>query len=503
MSKFKTSLGIDIANGRVNMAMLKASEDVIELVKAVSCPVPEAAIKDGNIVDSTILSDAIKKLKVSNKINADNVSISLVGRPSLMHIMYMPKEVPGNIRQYFEDEVKNYSSLKGRKVALDFCRVSSTRQSSGERVFVAATDCRNVLELTKTSNAADLRLASVETGLTAFSRAFFSEKCAQKSDSEILLVLLQDGILTLCVFREQNIDFVRTKEVSREINGEEKFTDWLASEINAVIRFYDVEVAGSSGMWEVVLYINDSIILSESAKNGLSTKIEKTNLSLRMSEDIFTGPLFKLNDGSRMVSPVAVGLAMGLLAKPNDLKINLLPAEFGELKANRKDVLIKANLTGVAFLIMMAITFLIAFMSEKTSKAFSREQQEKLSQNTKALYEEQAKLDKLINAVAKKNVKIEKALTVFRDVQWGHILKDIKKNTPRTIRITDLTGVNDSKLSLKGLALTYDGVNLFVVMLAKSQYIKSVSLLETETDKADHGLIKYVINCDLVEKKGQ
>ena len=45
----KTVLGIDISNGRINLALLRRDDKAIKLLKTASAPVPEGAVKNGNI----------------------------------------------------------------------------------------------------------------------------------------------------------------------------------------------------------------------------------------------------------------------------------------------------------------------------------------------------------------------------------------------------------------------------------------------------------------------
>ena len=68
----KTALGIDISDGRINLALLKQNAKGIELLKAASGPVPDGAVKDGNVEEPVILSKAIKELKTRNKIRGIN-----------------------------------------------------------------------------------------------------------------------------------------------------------------------------------------------------------------------------------------------------------------------------------------------------------------------------------------------------------------------------------------------------------------------------------------------
>jgi len=52
----KTSLGIDICEGRINVALLRQFGGEIELVKAASAAVPKGAMANGNITSCGIVN---------------------------------------------------------------------------------------------------------------------------------------------------------------------------------------------------------------------------------------------------------------------------------------------------------------------------------------------------------------------------------------------------------------------------------------------------------------
>ena len=63
MPRYRTALGIDISDSRINLALLRKHGDSVKLLKAAGCPAPEGAIKNGNIENAAALAKAIKKLK--------------------------------------------------------------------------------------------------------------------------------------------------------------------------------------------------------------------------------------------------------------------------------------------------------------------------------------------------------------------------------------------------------------------------------------------------------
>jgi hypothetical protein len=52
---------------------------------------------------------------------------------------------------------------------------------------------------------------------------------------------------------------------------------------------------------------------------------------------------------------------------------------------------------------------------------------------------------------------------------------------------------------LEGQALSYEAVHLFVDMLNAGEYIESASLTGTKRDNRSGGLLRYSINCSLIQ----
>ena len=59
----KTVLGIDISDKQINLAMLRKDGNSVRLLKAAGGPVPDGAIRNGNVEEPAVLAKAIKRLK--------------------------------------------------------------------------------------------------------------------------------------------------------------------------------------------------------------------------------------------------------------------------------------------------------------------------------------------------------------------------------------------------------------------------------------------------------
>jgi Tfp pilus assembly protein PilN len=496
----KTALGIDISDNRINLALLKRDKNRVKLLKAAGGPIPDGAIKNGNIEDPVILADAIKELKTRNKIRAHHTALSLVADPMLMQILDLPKNVPDNVRQFVRNEVKHYAKLPMERVAIDFCGIKSPTKPGSHRALVVAVDGQRITEAAKTLNQADLNIDAIEPASVAYIRACYAKKIAERFDKNLLFAILHEGVLTLCLIRNQTLDFVRTKKLEADISQPDKCCEWLAEEINAVLKFYEFEVPDTYGKWEVTIVTS---ICNESIKEkmkSLGTKLKAVELEVRTLEDAYLDtPVADTNDAEKP-SAIAVGLAMKLLKFPNcGLNVNLLPSHVAEVKSARKQALVIANIAAATlFLALLSISF-FNMKAKKINENIMKKQQMQLRQNPRTPLAEKVLLDEQIADVSEKLNSMNSILSTSSFLRWDQILNDIRLVTPKAVQITNLLSNNNSNMSLEGLALSHEAVYLFVDTLNTCKNIESASLVETKKDTTSDNLVMYSINCSLTQ----
>ena len=112
----KTVLGIEISGNHINLALLRKNKNGLELLKTATGPVPDGAIKGGNIEDAIGLAKAIKELKTKNKIRARHAALSPVIKPMLLQVVDLPNDAPINVGQFVQNEVKHYAMLSMKQI---------------------------------------------------------------------------------------------------------------------------------------------------------------------------------------------------------------------------------------------------------------------------------------------------------------------------------------------------------------------------------------------------
>ncbi len=496
----KTALGVDISDGRINMALIRQSAKGLELLKAASVSVPDGAIKDGNIENPAKLARAIKDLRTRNKIRTRQAAVSLSAWPLVLQIFDMPKGSRTNVGQFVRNELKSYVMLSGIEFASDFCRTGSG-EGFGSRILAAATDGQNVEMLAQTSNMAGLNVKIIEPPLLSCTRAIYAKKIEGKFDSDVLIAILRDGVLRLCVFRKQILDFVRVENISEKQARPDEFSRWLPEKINEIIRSYDVEVADSSENWEITV-VADCMELPQNFEESLRTEIKSENVQVRTGQSICQDTVVAQNDSHEKASVVAIGLGIGLLNQnDNGLRINLVPPESAEVRAVKKQLFITAAIVAALPLFMVLAGTGLSLRANNVKQDIAQKKQTDLSEETYALLKEQELLDRQIKQLSEIPTRLSSILGSRLSVDWSNILEDVRKQTPKTVRIINLYSRDSSGMYLEGMAISYEAIHLFVKMLNNSNYISSASLTETIKGDEGNGLIMYTIDCALKLEK--
>jgi Tfp pilus assembly protein PilN len=486
MLKSRTALGINISDGRITLALLQKNKDGVKLLKAAGCPVPDGAIKNGNIEDAKALAKAIKKLKAKNRIHSHRTAFCLVANPTLMQILNLPKDARGNARQFVHNEVKHYAALPIKKAAVDFCGIKSSAKSPDHRVLVVATDRQKITTATTTFRKEGLNIDAIEPVWIAYTRACYAKKIAGPFDMNRLFAIVCDGTLTLSLFRSQRLDFVRTERIEPETLLSEEYPQWLAEKINAVIKFYNLEASNKQNKWYVTLVTNINGQSVSGTTESLKARLSPAELEIRTLEHAHL--------------TIATGLAMKLLIVPGyGLNIDLLPQELIEAKAAEKQTLMIANIAAaIIFLLILSVGFLIV-KGNKVNAHIEQNRQTQVSRNMPELLIEKTLLQEQINDLSEKLDVTEDTLSSESGLKWGRILSDIRQATPKTVRLTGLNSSDNFRMLLDGQALSYDAIYLFVDALSTCKNIKSASLIGTEQYNGSEHMVKYSIRCSLIQ----
>jgi Tfp pilus assembly protein PilN len=495
----QTALGIDISKTFISLALVRSDDNGLQLIKAARLPVPQNAIENANIKDPSALAKAIRTLLRQNKIKSSQVAVSLLANPTLLQIVDMPEPVPANISRFVENEVEQCVALSGRSTVSDFQGIGSRDTLGKKGLLIVAAAKHDVTKLLKACSQVGVNVKVIEPSLLAYARAVSAKNITPKLGSNVLIAILRNGVFTLAVFRKNNLNFVRTISINEEHTNTDDLTEQFAEEISAVTQFYDLEVPDSSGNWEVTI-VDDTGLLPHNIDQILSSIVKTPNLKVKIPKNPLDDVAIVHEDiaPDTLSSASAVGLAMGLLVQEKKkLKINLFPSEAIQARSLKNQALITANIVAAILFIMVMISAALAVIATKLNVNVARARLKHPPQHISMLVQQNKSLEKQIKQISNQYNQLNGLFGSRRDISWPDILESIKNNTPSTICITNLFRADETIMSLEGLALSYDAVNVFINELEKSEQIDSAFLLKAVKDAKYQELIRYEISCAL------
>jgi len=494
-ARTRTALGLDISSSSVALVLLRLDKSGIHVVRAARRP-----IKSGLRKNPRALKRAAGELRRACKVKGMSATCSLFSPRALMQIVDIPSNISGHRGQYIQKEIRHYVSLAGVTVVSDFRDLYTA--TGAERMFVVAGDSDCVSETVNACQQGGLDIEVVEPQLLAYIRAIYHQRIADRFGCNILLALLRDGRLTLTVLRERNIDFVRTHAIKDSSEEPEAVLEQLVAQIKIIMQYYEIEVADSTGHWEVNIIADDDTSLPEQAQAYLSEALEQVPLEILTSENMAAALSVDIPSAvpSTEVSAAAVGHAMRGLSEEITLpKINCLPPLIKEIKDIKRSMLLTAISAAVILLIMGLVTMVLI---QRGDQVRARIAIDKPQSAVGDVVDMRGALETEIDQVGKIPKQLKEILGSQKSVNWATVLADIKKGIPENVSITRFDTRNDYEVHVDGVSLNSNGITTFLSRLSQSDHIDSVDLVKTDYKSGLNGHHTYEIKCKLTTSTG-
>ena len=502
MLKSKTALGIDISEHRICVALLKKTASDVKLFRQGQAEVPAGAIADGNITDPVLLGAAIKELLKKSRISARQATVSLVAKPVLTQIMQLPEDLPGNMNLFIRSEIRHCPALAGKEPQHDFCMLKKSVQNDLGRIFVGAVDHDKLTDLLKTCSIAGVDATAIEPPVIAAARAVYNKKISNRYDCNVLVALLHGSVATICVFRKDGLDFVRSIELDSSTDNQDTYIDSCEREINSVIQYYDIEVDSAEEKWEILAVLENPTVQA----NDLEFALQKSfglDANVCSSATVYDDTVIAGNNQIEQCSITAAGLAMrNMQVSDMNLAMDLTPLEAEEMKATKKFALIVANIAAVVLLITFILAGILRLQVGKTQKVMEQRKADGAKDNIEQLLSDQRRVNTQIAYLSNKKERMREIFETKEEYLWPQILDDIRRNTPATLYITSISNRDDADLVLRGNAASFKSIHIFADLLGKSQHIQSAVVAQTQKNLHVEGMVTYSITCVLSPDKG-
>ena len=499
----KMMLGIDISNTRISVVQLRYIAGKVKLLKAIDCPVPEGALSDGDISNPELLGSAIKKLLSQNKIRTRKAAVSLVASDVLIQIIGLPDEMPDNMSQYVRGEIRHSVYLAGKELSYDFCGLGNNVLRSAELLLVTATSSEKIAVLVKALGLAGIEPVSIEPAAIACLRAVYDKSVAMKYDSNVLLAVAGESTITIAVFTETTLDFIRRIDISSRPGDLDKYISDCAREIGAVVQYYEIEAAETANdKWEMIIAFDGASTDTDDLKGRLK-KMINPEVRICCGQNVYSDTPVEQNDSIGEASIVAVGLAMKEFAHSSsfsDISINLVPPDTEDVIATKKFALITANLAAIAILFIFLIAGVVRVKLSKIPQEAHAQKQNTSTNDIGILLSRARELNEKVAAIAEKKSKISELFEGRYFGDWAQLLDEIRKNIPTAMSITDLFCNDGENLTIEGHTPTRQSAYLFARLLSDTKDIKSATVEQTSKCN-DGGRLDFSINCALINEE--
>lgn len=493
----KTAFGIDICANAVSFVQLEKIDRQVKFLRASTIPLPEGIISDDIIQNPAALAAMLEKFNISGLLRNINVAMTICTEPVLLQILNLPESSPSEVKKIIQDEVRQYAILPLKNIEMDYCSLKSTDTNS-KRVLVGATQTEHLNATVNAIEKRHINIKSIEPPITAFLRACFNKVIRPAGEKNIMFLLIRNETLTLCIFKRQKLEFLRTKKFDAGIVSSAQQSTWLSKEIESVIQFYELEDDSNTQPWKIIVAACPDAKCDLEIADQIKKEVSRQNVEVLAFDnsmmDIQIDSLPKTP-----ICPVVVGAAMKLLGENfSGISLNLLPKEIVSIRKARNEMLVIANIAACLLILFFGY---ITFLSKK-SISIGREVYAQKHKQAGTGIQQMVGLRKNLNDEfnnIQNGILVMNKLTEEKGYHnWAGLLAGLVRVIPPTVLIENLEGKGDNAMEIDGVAVNYDAINSFVNLLTQEGLVRAASLKDSKQNaKYGNGMINYKIVCYL------
>ncbi len=224
-------IGIDLGSGNIKMAQFKQTPKGLSLVNFGILPTPEDAIKEGKIVNSKAIAEALKELLKFHSFVGQRIVISVPGQLVIVKEILIEELPEDELREAIKWEMEKFFPFPIEKTTFDYKilnRVISENESPDKlNVVVVAAPLDAVQSIVDVTKEAGLDPIAIE--VEPFSKLRLLQFIPNFGlKSEILFIMLNIGhtYTSVSVIDKGMVNFFRTLPI-----GGKKFTDAIAQSL--------------------------------------------------------------------------------------------------------------------------------------------------------------------------------------------------------------------------------------------------------------------------------
>jgi Tfp pilus assembly protein PilN len=495
--KTKTAFGIDICTDAVSFVQLEKNGRQVKFLRASTIPLPDGIISDELVRNPAALAVVLEDFKISGPIRSINAALTICAEPVLLQILNLPESSPGEVKKIIQDEVRQYAILPLKNVEMDYCSLKSTDTNS-KRVLIGATQTEHLNATVNAIEKRHINIKSIEPPITAFLRACFNKVIRPAGEKNVMFLLIRGENLTLCIFKRQRLEFLRTKKFDADIVSSAQQSAWLGREIESVIQFYELEDGSNTQPWKVIV----AACPDAECDPEIADKVKKS-ISLQNVEVLpFNNSMMDIqidNLPKTPICPIAVGAAMKLLREDfSGISLNLLPKEIVSIRKARNEMLIIANVMACLLILFFGYITFLSKKSINVGQAVYAQKHKHADTGIQQMVGLRKNLNDELNNI-QNGISAANKLTEGKGYHnWAGLLVGLVNAVPNTVWIESLEENGNDVMEIDGVAVNYDAINSFVNLLAQEGLVSAASLKDSKQNaKYGNGMIDYKIVCYL------
>lgn len=498
--RVRIALGVDIGPREVCAALVRRDRRQLVLIHAARAPLPEGVIQDGRVRRPLALAKVLAGLKDRRwgLLKAGpSTGVSVSGASARLQILELPDPLPGNIGGFVRGEIGQSVTLGAAGVVSDYCALES---AGGRRLLAAVADGRHVLSLVEACQGSLGVVHVVEPRLLSALRAL-QAKGIKPSSGHCMVVLLTEKRMDLGVFRAGCLEYIRSQDLSDAGPDPEALGKRLAREIDALVRYREMESAPASQGWRILVLPEDGVVLQADASGRLSPR--GSNAEVEILTPVQIGPALGVECPDPALwakaSPSAVGLAMRLLeAEAFAPGVNLLPPEVTQRRTARRASLIAALVAAAALAVMAGLATGLAVRTEGLRRDLAQKREVGRIDAMVDLVVRHRDTKARIDALSAGLGRIEEILQTQRRIDWTGVLDDVRNGTPEGVYVTRLASTESGRpeLVVDGFSFQSGAPYGFAQRLHASGRIAAATLVKSGQETAgDRPYFVYRIRC--------
>lgn len=220
----KTSVGIDLGHHEIKLMQVEPAGEAWKVTKFVSFPTPAETIKDGVVVDASLLSLVIKQAIRDHHISATVAHIAVAGGSIVVRPVRMPKMAEAVLRKSMKLEAGRYVPTSAEDSYVEF-EILGNAEDAQMDVLVVAAPKEIVESRVQACEAAGLEVESVDIEAFAIYRSLVEADHA-RDWSEKIIAVIDVGATTTNVSVIQKGSFAMSRTIP---NGGRMLSEALKS----------------------------------------------------------------------------------------------------------------------------------------------------------------------------------------------------------------------------------------------------------------------------------